>query len=79
MNRRDFLQSASAAALATSPIARAATAAPKPIRLGVIGAGSRGQEDLRKFLHIPGVSISAICDIYPPRYGQVNRLAGKEV
>ena len=68
MNRRDFLQSASAAAIASSTIARAATPAVKPVRLGVIGAGSRGQEDLRKFLLVPGVSVEAICDIYPPRY-----------
>jgi predicted dehydrogenase len=79
MNRRDFLQSASAAALASTTIARAATPAPKPVRIGVIGAGSRGQEDLRQFLHVPGVSLEAICDIYPPRYEQVNHLAGKEV
>jgi predicted dehydrogenase len=79
MNRRDFLQSASAAALASTTIARAAVPAPKPVRIGVIGAGSRGQEDLRQFLHIPGVSLEAICDIYPPRYEQVNHLAGKEI
>ncbi|MBB5066019.1 Gfo/Idh/MocA family protein [Granulicella mallensis] len=79
MNRRDFLQSASAAALASTTIARAATPAVKPVRLGVIGAGSRGQEDLRQFLRVPGVSVEAICDIYPPRYEQVNRLAGKQV
>jgi predicted dehydrogenase len=83
MNRRDFLQSASAAALASTSIARAATstAAPavKPVRLGVIGAGSRGQEDLRQFLRVPGVTVSAICDIYPPRYEQVNRLVGTDV
>lgn len=79
MNRRDFLHSASAAALASTTIARAAAPAVKPIRLGVIGAGSRGQEDLRQFLRVPGVSVSAICDIYPPRYAQVDQLAGKQV
>ena len=79
MNRRDFLQAASAATLASSSLARAAAPATKPVRLGVIGAGSRGQEDMRQFLHVPGVSIAAICDIYPPRYAQVNRLAGREV
>ena len=43
MNRRDFLQTASAsAALASSSFARAAAPAVKPVRLGVIGAGSRG-------------------------------------
>ena len=79
MNRRDFLQSASAAALASTTIARAAAPAVKPVRLGIIGAGSRGQEDLRQFLRVPGVSVEAICDIYPPRYEQVNHLVGKQV
>ena len=80
MNRRHFLQTASAsAALASSSYGRAATPAAKPVRLGVIGAGSRGQEDLRQFLKVPGVTVAAICDIYPPRYAQVNRLAGTEV
>lgn len=80
MNRRDFLQAASAsAALASSRFARSAAPAVKPVRLGVIGAGSRGQEDMRQFLHVPGVRIAAICDIYPPRYEQVNRLAGAEI
>jgi predicted dehydrogenase len=80
MNRRDFLHAASASAVvASSSLARSAAPAVKPVRLGVIGAGSRGQEDLRQFLRVPGVSISAICDIYPPRYAQVNRLAGAEI
>jgi predicted dehydrogenase len=79
MNRRDFLQTASAAAFTTTTFARAATPAVKPVRLGIIGAGSRGQEDLRKFLRVPGVSVEAICDIYPPRSAQVNRIAGREI
>jgi predicted dehydrogenase len=79
MNRRDFLHTASAAALASSTLARAAAPAVKPVRLGIIGAGSRGQENLRHFLRVPGVSLSAICDIYPPRAEQVNRIAGKPV
>jgi predicted dehydrogenase len=79
MNRRDFLHTASASALATTALARAATPAVKPVRLAVIGAGSRGQEDLRQFLRVPGVSVAAICDIYPPRYEQVNRIAGSTV
>lgn len=80
INRREFLQAASASAVvASASLARAAAPAVKPVRLGVIGAGSRGQEDLRQFLRVPGVSIAAICDIYPPRYAQVNRLAGAEI
>ncbi len=79
MDRRSFLQSASAAALASTTIARAAAPAIKPVRLGILGAGSRGQEDMRQFLRVPGVSVAAICDIYPPRYEQVNRIVGSEV
>ena len=79
MNRRDFLEAASLTAIASTPLARAVAPAVKPVRLGVIGAGSRGQEDMRQFLRVPGVSISAICDIYAPRYAQVNRLVGAEV
>ena len=80
MNRRDFLQAASATvAVAQTSLGRAAAPAVKPVRLGVIGAGSRGQEDLRQFLRVPGVTVTAICDIYPPRSAQVNRLAGAEI
>jgi predicted dehydrogenase len=79
MNRRDFLQTASAAALTSTSMARAAAPAIKPVRIGVIGAGSRGQEDMRQFLRVPGVTVQAICDIYPPRYEQVNRIVGSDV
>ena len=79
MDRRSFLQSASAAALTSTTLARAAAPAVKPVRLGVIGAGSRGQEDMRHFLHVPGVELVAVCDVYEPRYAQVNTLAGKDV
>ena len=80
LNRREFLQAASAsAALASSSFSRAAMPAVKPVRLGVIGPGSRGQENMRQFLHVPGVTIAAVCDIYPPRYAQVNRLVGAEI
>lgn len=78
MNRRDFVLSTSAA-FATTAFARAAAPAVKPIRLGVIGAGSRGQEDLRQFLRVPGVTVQAICDIYPPRSKQVNNIVGHDV
>lgn len=77
MNRRDFVISTSA--FATASLAQAAAPAVKPIRVGVIGAGSRGQEDMRQFLRVPGVSIRAICDVYPPRSKQVNQLVGHDV
>jgi predicted dehydrogenase len=79
MDRRTFAKAASFTALSSAGLARAAAAAVKPLRLGVIGAGSRGQEVMRQFLHLPGVSIRAVCDVYPPRQQQVNRLAGADI
>lgn len=77
MNRRNFLLSTSAFA----SMAFASTAAPavKPVRFGILGAGSRGQENMRQLLRIPGVSIQAICDVYPLRSKQVNDLVGHPV
>jgi predicted dehydrogenase len=50
-----------------------------PFRLGIIGAGSRGQELVRSFLRVPGVSVVAAADVYPPRFAQLNHVCGKEV
>jgi predicted dehydrogenase len=79
MDRRTFAKVASLSALTPSAVVRAAGGAVKPLRLGVIGAGSRGQEVMRQFLHLPGVSVRAVCDVYPPRQQEVNRLAGADV
>src|ERR1700761_7977093 len=49
------------------------------LRVGMIGPGSRGQELLRQLLHVPGVRIAAVCDIYEPRFQQVNRMVGTDV
>lgn len=50
-----------------------------PFRLGVIGAGSRGQELMRNYLRVPGVKVIAVADVYPLRFQQVNRLCGYQV
>jgi predicted dehydrogenase len=50
-----------------------------PFRLGIIGAGSRGQELIRSFLRVPGVSVVAAADVYEPRFAQLNRICGREV
>ena len=50
-----------------------------PFRLGIIGAGSRGQELVRSFLRVPGVSMAAAADVYEPRFAQLNRICGKQV
>lgn len=39
----------------------------KPIRLGLIGAGGMGTEDMKTALSHPNVSITAVCDLYKGR------------
>jgi predicted dehydrogenase len=85
MNRRFFVQCLSAAALAAKSMASIAEPdianppAPTPIRLGIIGPGSRGKELIRNFLRVPGVSILAAADVYAPRFQELNQLCGYTV
>ena len=83
MNRREMLGGASAAWVATGMdgvrgLAEDARKADE-LRVGMIGPGSRGQELLRHLLHVPGVRIAAVCDVYEPRFAQVNRMVGSTV
>lgn len=54
-------------------------AANDRINVGMIGPGSRGRELLRQLLRVPGVEIAAVCDVYEPRFAQVDELVGKKV
>ncbi|MGA9958585.1 MAG: Gfo/Idh/MocA family oxidoreductase, partial [Acidobacteriaceae bacterium] len=49
------------------------------IQVGFIGPGSRGQELIRQLLRTPGVDIAAQCDVYEPRFAEVNEMVGKTV
>jgi predicted dehydrogenase len=94
MDRRRLLQGLSMSAfstrlLRTPPAYGQAAATPKQpekpigandrVNVGVIGPGSRGLELTRQLLRIPGVEIIAVCDVYEPRFAQVNELVGKKV
>lgn len=82
MNRRELLGGASAAWVAIGLETVAGLAEPArtdELRVGVIGPGSRGQELIRQLLHVTGVRIAAVCDIYEPRFAQVTQLVGSEV
>ena len=49
------------------------------LRVGVIGPGSRGKELIRQLLRVPDVEIAAVCDVYEPRFAEVNQLVGHPV
>ena len=57
----------------------ARTTVSTPLRLGLIGAGSRGQELMRNFLRVPGVKVTAAADVYPLRFEQLNKVCGYNV
>ena len=94
MNRRDLLQGLSLGVLSAKlssslPLyGQAAESQPEPqrpiaandrVNVGVIGPGSRGQELIRQLLRTPGVEIAAVCDVYEPRFAEVNELVAKSV
>ncbi len=94
MNRRSLLQGLSFSMLAaklsgaSSLYGQATEPQPEPARrisandrinIGIIGPGSRGQELVRQLLRTPGVEIAAQCDVYEPRFAEVNELVGKKV
>ncbi len=94
MNRRDLLQGLSLSVLSaklssalplygqtaeTKPEPQRTIAANDRVNVGVIGPGSRGQELIRQLLRTPGVEIAAACDVYEPRFAEVNELVGKTV
>src|SRR6185437_8365526 len=92
INRRRLLQGLSLGVLSANlPFADRIYAetqdrAPQPtvgandrFAVGVIGPGSRGQELIRQLLRIPDTEIAAVCDVYEPRFAEVNELVGKKV
>ena len=50
-----------------------------PVRLGIIGPGSRGKELVRSFLRVPGVRIAAAADVYPVRFAELDEVCGYAV
>jgi predicted dehydrogenase len=91
MDRRYFVRGLSAAALAAKSVGSMASTLPlestdkrssashAPVRIGIIGPGSRGKELLRNLLRVPGVTIVGAADVYAPRFQQVNQLCGYSV
>ncbi len=86
MNRRSFVKVISAGTLGATVLSRgigkageiSEVAPADQIRLGIIGAGSRGQELMRYFLRLPGVRIAGLCDIYEPRFAAARKITGED-
>lgn len=47
------------------------------INVGVIGPGSRGQEMMRYMLRVPGVRVTALCDVYEARFAPSREITGE--
>jgi len=71
-DRRNFLLGS----LAASSLL--AADAGKPIRLGFIGIGNRGGYHLTQFIKLPGVKVTALCDIKPDRLDKAATTAAKD-
>ena len=78
MNRREFIGRAAEALGGAVLLAESgdlwAKQTSDQINLGIIGAGSRGQQLMRTFLRVPGVRFTGLCDVYEPRFS-----AGREI
>ncbi len=50
-----------------------------PVRLGLIGAGGMGTEDMKTALQHPDTSITAVCDLYQGRINSAKERWGKDL
>lgn len=76
ITRRQFVQTGIAAG-ATAAFAshlHAEEPALKPVRIGVVGVGSRGTYLLKTLLELPAVEINAVCDIVPERAANAQKI-----
>ncbi len=85
-SRREFLQVVAGAAAAAPTVLRAQrsassrTIAPNDrIRVGILGVGIRGQQDLRSALRAPGVELTAAADVYDGRLTLAKELWGNQL
>src|SRR5215467_9303007 len=85
--RRDLLKLASLAAAgwsraqaqaANQSVAEMPFAAKENVRLGVIGTGGRGGSLVDNFAAVPGVSISALCDVVKEKVLRVQTKLDKQ-
>lgn len=71
IQRRTFLRTTAATAISYSRI----LGANDKLRLGAIGVGERGRNDLSKFQKSQAVDVTALCDIYAENIDKAKQLA----
>ena len=77
-NRRQFLETLGASALVASSVESArGYLANDAISVGCIGTGGRCQTLMKSLATIPGVRISAVCDLFEPNRENARKLADK--
>ena len=80
-SRRDFIEQSSlftAGALTAGYTATAkGTAKNEKIQVGVIGAGGRAQRLMHELVKMPGVEITALCDIFDVNLAKARQIAPK--
>lgn len=77
IERREFIKQAAVAgaALSLASSAGRVLGANDRVRLGIIGAGGRGQELMKEFLRQPNVEFVAVADVYNRRHDEAKQLA----
>jgi len=86
MKRREFVKASALAAGSTAfgveamaeTLSRTRVSPSDEIHVGVIGVGSRGKYVAQRFLRVPGVKVTALCDVYEPRFAEGRRITGED-
>jgi predicted dehydrogenase len=75
MDRRSFIAAAGAVTAGVTLAPSRVLGANNRVRIGIIGAGSRGQEDMHSAIAVPDVDFVAIADVYSRRRDEAKAIA----
>jgi predicted dehydrogenase len=78
IERREFIKHAALAGAAIGVASSASSrvlGANDRVRLGIIGFGSRGQEDVKEVLRLPNVELAGAADVYTRRLDEARQVA----
>jgi predicted dehydrogenase len=76
IKRRQFIQQAAAsAAIGLAYPSSRVLGANNRVRVGIIGAGARGQELMKQVVQLPNVEFVAVADVYTRRHEEARKIA----